>query len=149
MLADPRFRATKTRINDILKGREWFVPFAPVLLREEAEKYWSGYHDYKYMISSVDANARAKEEIPAVVHFDGSMRPQVVVREDNPWLHEVLHEFRAITGIGVLLNTSFNRHGLPIVGSVHDCIDHLVSGWVDGVSLGRWYVCRQGSGGNG
>ncbi|MBI2056318.1 MAG: hypothetical protein HYT37_02970 [Candidatus Sungbacteria bacterium] len=140
VLADPRNNAVKDRINKILKGREPFVPFAPSLMEEEAHRFWEGGGEYRYMTFAVPANDFAKKEVPAVVHVDGTMRPQTVSKEWNPWFYDILKEFKAKTGIGLLLNTSFNRHGLPIVGSPRDALEHLVSGWVDGVVVGEWYV---------
>ncbi|MGI9165294.1 MAG: carbamoyltransferase C-terminal domain-containing protein, partial [Pyrinomonadaceae bacterium] len=142
VLADPRSDSAKDRINLLLKGREWFVPFAPALLEEDANLYWDGSVDYRYMTFAVKASKYAREVVPAVVHVDGTMRPEVVSRDYNPWLYDVLSEFKKRTGVGVLLNTSFNRHGLPIVGSPADALDHLINGWVDGLSIGRWYVER-------
>lgn len=144
VLADPRSGATRDRINGLLKGREDFVPFAPALLEEEAGRFWSGPTDLRYMTFLVEASAYARETVPAVVHVDGTMRPQVVSPASNPWLHELLLAFRRRAGVGVLLNTSFNRHGLPIVGRPEDALEHLVRGWVDGVSIGPWYVERDG-----
>jgi carbamoyltransferase len=142
VLADPRALETKNRINLILKGREWFVPFAPVLLDSDAHLYWDGSTDYRYMTFAVQASRYARDTVPAVVHVDGTMRPQVVSPHVNRWLHEVLSSFKRRTGVGVLINTSFNRHGLPIVGAPADALDHLVNGWVDGLAIGRWYVER-------
>jgi carbamoyltransferase len=140
VLADPRDPAIKERINDILKGREWFVPFAPVVLEDEAARYWSGSIDYRHMTFTVAASDYARERVPGVVHVDGTMRPQVVNASTNPWLHAVLEAFRELAGVGVLINTSFNRHGLPIVGAPADAIDHLRQGWVDALAMGRYYA---------
>lgn len=142
VLADPRSTKIKDRINSILKGREYFVPFAPAILEEDAHFYWdeSNSKDYRYMTFTVKANDFAKKTIPAVIHFDGSMRPEVVSQDFNPWLYNVLREFKKRTGVGVLLNTSFNRHGLPIVGSPKDALEHLINGWVDGLSIGKYYI---------
>ena len=140
VLADPRDAAIKGRINGLLKGREPFVPFAPIVMEEEASHYWSGPIDYRHMTFAVDANHYAHEKIPAVVHVDGSMRPQVMAERDNPLLHSLLGAFRDLTGIGVILNTSFNRHGLPIVGSPEDALYHLRRGWVDSLWIGPWRV---------
>lgn len=142
VLADPRSTAMKDRINLILKGREWFVPFAPAVLEEDAHLYWEGSVEYRYMTFAVRATDYARRTVPAVVHFDGTMRPQVVSRAFNPWLYEVILEFKKLTGVGVVLNTSFNRHGLPIVGAPADALDHLVNGWVDALAIGGWYVER-------
>ena len=142
VLADPRSDVTKDRINLLLKGREWFVPFAPAVLEEDAGLYWQGATNYRYMTFAVKASDYAKEHVPAVVHVDGTMRPEVVTQDFNQWLYEVLQEFKARTGVGVLINTSFNRHGLPIVGAPADALEHLVNGWIDGLSIGQWYVER-------
>jgi len=142
VLANPCSEATKDRINLILKGREWFVPFAPAVLKEDASLYWDGSTEYPYMTFAVKANDYARKVVPSVVHVDGTMRPQVVSHDSNPWFYELLKEFKKRTGVGLLINTSFNRHGLPIVGSPADAIDHLVNGWVDGLAIGKWYVER-------
>lgn len=143
VIADPRFASVKDRINDILKGREWFVPFAPMVLEDEASKYWDGPIEYRHMTYAVKASDYAKEKAPGVVHVDGTMRPQVVNPTTSKWAFSVLTEFRKLTGMGVLINTSFNRHGLPIVGQPQDAIEHLRQGWVDGLAIGRFYVKRK------
>jgi carbamoyltransferase len=140
VLADPRRPEVKDRINRLLKGREPFVPFAPSVLEEDAPLYWEGSADYPYMTFAVRATGRARRELPAVVHVDGTLRPQVVSDRLNPSYAEVIRAFKRATGVGVLLNTSFNRHGHPIVGSPDDALMHLVNGWVDGVSIGPYYV---------
>ncbi len=145
VLADPRDASIKDKINLLLKGREPFVPFAPILLEEEAPKYWAGSVDRRYMTFAVTATQYAKAHVPAVVHVDDSLRPQVVKREWNPWVHQLLEEFRRLTGEGLLVNTSFNRHGHPIVASPDDALEHLVNGWIEAVAIGSWYVTLPGS----
>jgi carbamoyltransferase len=144
VLADPRRPEMKDRINLLLKGREPFVPFAPSVLVEDASMYWDGPSDYPYMTFAVRASEYARHEVPAVVHVDGTLRPQVVTTDMNPSYAELIRAFKRATGIGVLLNTSFNRHGHPIVGSPDDALMHLTNGWVDGLSIGRYYVERRG-----
>jgi carbamoyltransferase len=143
VLADPRHGAIKDRINGLLKGREPFVPFAPIVMEDEASRYWSGPIDYRHMTFAVEANRYAHERIPAVVHVDGTMRPQVMAACDNPLLHSLLGAFRDLAGVGVVLNTSFNRHGLPIVGAPEDALHHLRQGWVDSLWMGPWRVLRR------
>jgi carbamoyltransferase len=143
VLADPRDLTIRERINHILKGREWFVPFAPIVLEDEAKKYWCGSIDYRHMTFTVTASDFARQRVPGVVHVDGTMRPQVVNGNTNRWLHAVLEAFRELTEVGVLINTSFNRHGLPIVGAPADALDHLRQGWVDGLAIGPYYVTRK------
>lgn len=143
VLADPRNVAIKDRINALLKGREWFVPFAPIVLEDDVPLYWSGSTCYPYMTFAVKATPYAVNTVPAVVHLDGTMRPQVVTKTSNPWLYRVLGAFKERTGVGVLVNTSFNRHGQPIVGSPQDALLHLQNGWIDALILGSSYVERQ------
>jgi len=142
VIADPRRSDVKDRINLLLKGREPFVPFAPSVLEEDAHLYWDGPTHYPFMTFAVRASDYAKQTIPAVVHVDGTARPQVVTTEGNPRYAELLRAFKSITGVGVLLNTSFNRHGYPIVGSPDDALLHLNNGWVEAVWLGDFYVTR-------
>ena len=141
VLADPRDPAIKERINDILKGREWFVPFAPVVLEDEATKYWDGSIDYRHMTFTVAASDFAKKHVPGVVHVDRTMRPQVVNVSTHPWLHAVLQAFRALTDEGVLINTLFTatacrswRAGRALV--------ICRQGWVDGLAIGRCFITR-------
>lgn len=144
VLADPRKPEVKDRINLLLKGREPFVPFAPSILAEDASRYWDGPVDYHYMTFAVRASETAKREVPAVVHVDGTLRPQVVCDDLNAGYADLIRAFKRATGVGVLLNTSFNRHGHPIVGSPDDALLHLTNQWVDGVSIGKYYVQRGG-----
>jgi carbamoyltransferase len=144
VLADPRRPEVKDRINLLLKGREPFVPFAPSILVDDASQYWDGAVDYPYMTFAVRASDYARREVPAVVHVDGTLRPQVVSTDVNPGYAELIRAFKRVSGVGVLLNTSFNRHGHPIVGSPDDALMHLTSGWVDGLSIGPYYVERRG-----
>jgi carbamoyltransferase len=140
VIADPRHVEVKDRINLLLKGREPFVPFAPSLLEEDAHLFWEGPIDYRFMTFAVRASAYARQAVPAVVHVDGTLRPQVVNEQGNATYTALLRAFKHITGVGVLLNTSFNRHGHPIVGSPDDALLHLVNGWVEGIWISRWYV---------
>ena len=147
VLADPRRTAVKDRINGLLKGREPFVPFAPIVMEEDASLYWLGPIDYRYMTFAVKASDYALQKVPAMVHVDGTMRPQVMSHRDNPLLHSLLGAFRKLAGVGAILNTSFNRHGLPIVGSPEDALYHLRHGFVDSLWMGSWRVLRRSQAG--
>jgi carbamoyltransferase len=140
VLADPRRPEVKDKINLLLKGREPFVPFAPSILEEDAHLYWDGPIDYPFMTFAVSASEYAKQTVPAVVHVDGTLRPQVVTERRNRRYAELLRAFKELTGVGVLLNTSFNRHGHPIVGSPDDALLHLTNGWVEAVWIGDLLV---------
>jgi len=116
------------------------VPFAPSVLEDDAHLYWDGPRDYPFMTFAVRATDYARQTVPAVVHVDGTLRPQVVNEQRNASYTALLRAFKQLTGVGVLLNTSFNRHGHPIVGSPDDALLHLVNGWVEGLWIGRWYL---------
>ena len=144
VLADPRDVKVKERINRLLKDRDWFVPLAPILLEEDAYLYLDGVRDFRFMTFACQATAYAREKAPAVVHLDGTLRPQVVNEALNPEATAVLRAFKQRSGIGLLINTSFNRHGHPIVASPTDALEHLVNGWVETLVIDRFIVAGGG-----
>jgi carbamoyltransferase len=120
-LADPRRLDAREALNDKVKRREWFRPLAPSLLEERAADFFARPHRDPFMVTVADVAERRRPEIPAVVHVDGSARPQTVSRETNARYWRLLSEFEAITGVPVLLNTSFNVQE-PIVCTPGDAI---------------------------
>lgn len=124
ILGDPREPETKDTINSMIKYRESFRPFAPAAPVEMASKIFDvddGYH-CDYMEKVVSVRNEWREKIPAVTHFDGSARLQTVDRESNPYFYKVIEEFGKLTGVPVVLNTSFNVNGEPIVLSPDDAL---------------------------
>jgi carbamoyltransferase len=116
ILADPRTEASRDRVNKFVKHREEWRPFAPSLRYEDAEEYLVNAEESSFMIKTFDVPEDKHEEIAAVIHpADGTTRPQTVRPEQNPRYHALLSEFEEITGVPVLLNTSFNDHGEPII----------------------------------
>jgi carbamoyltransferase len=116
ILADPRTEASRDRVNKFVKHREEWRPFAPSLRYEDAEKYLVDADESSFMIKTFDVPESKHEELAAVIHpADGTTRPQTVRPEQNPRYHALLSEFEEITGVPVLLNTSFNDHGEPII----------------------------------
>jgi carbamoyltransferase len=118
ILADPRNPAINDSINKRL-GRSEFMPFAPVILEEYArdilEDFDNGIDCAPHMTCCWKVKPEWITKIPAVVHIDGTVRPQVISKETNPYYYEIIDEFRKLTGIPVLVNTSFNPHEFPIV----------------------------------
>ena len=143
VIADPRKVSTKNRINKILKGREWFMPFAPSILEERASDYLVNLKKSPFMIIGDDATILGKTELKAIVHIDGTLRPHIVRKKIQPLYYQVIKEFEKLTGVGVILNTSFNKHGLPIVYSPKDAIEHLLWGAIDELVIGNFYVTRK------
>lgn len=123
ILFDPRNKNAKDLVN-IIKKREWYRPFAAACLEEDAKKYFDLYDNigYEFMTINADAKDLAKVEIPGVLHVDDTCRIQIVKDESEP-LYKLLKQFKKITGLGVLLNTSFNLAGEALVETPEDAIN--------------------------
>ncbi len=123
ILADPRDESVKEKLNIALK-RDVFQPFAPSLLWEKAGEYLEDLkgEPNEFMTMAYTASGEFRELAPAVVHVDGTTRPQAVRREINPRYYSIIAEFHKKTGLGAVLNTSFNMHGEPIVCSPEDAL---------------------------
>ena len=125
ILADPRKQDIINTINKKIKVRDFWMPFAPSVLAEDAKKIMHVIknHDNPYMTISFDVRKKFIDKISAAVHpFDKTCRPQFVSKKTNPDYYELIKEFKKISGVGVLLNTSFNLHGEPIVFQPKDAI---------------------------
>lgn len=138
ILADPRDPAAKDRLNQQIKHREGFRPFAPVVPVEVAQEWFELPEPSPHM--SFVVPTRLPDGIPAVVHVDGSSRVQTVDRADAPALHGLLGAFAAKTGCPVLLNTSFNMRGEPIVQTPADALRCARAAGLHSVALGSVYV---------
>jgi carbamoyltransferase len=126
ILADPRRREMRDWINKTIKGREMFRPLAPAVLIADVSAYFELQHSSPFMLYSTATRSDKRALIPAVVHVDGSARVQTVSEDDDPFLFKLLTSFRELTGIPVLLNTSFNSKNEPIVESINDAITCFV-----------------------
>jgi carbamoyltransferase len=145
ILAHPGFRENTDRVNEAVKFRESWRPFAPSVLEEEAPRYFNDFYHSPYMILSFWANKRRASEIPAVVHVDGSCRVQSVTRAANPLYYALLQRFHALTGLPVVLNTSFNLKGDPIVCSPRDAIQTFYTSGLDDLVIGDFVVSKNSS----
>jgi carbamoyltransferase len=141
ILADPRSVSTRERINRDIKRREPFRPLAPIVRRADYDRYFSDYRCAdSFMLKTAQANEHCARVAPAIVHVDGSARIQVVSEEGQPFLAELLNAFEVLTGVGILINTSFNRRGEPIVETPGDAIDALLGLGLDGLFMdGEYY----------
>lgn len=121
--------AMNPKMKDILnykvKHREWYRPFAPMVRFEDVNKYFHWTRDARWMSFGPKVREEFKSKIPSVVHIDGTARVQTVTREQNPFIYDLLTEFEKISGVGILLNTSFNVDGKPILSSVKDAFNIL------------------------
>jgi carbamoyltransferase len=128
----------KDRVNLAVKYRESFRPFAPAVLEEHVDEYFQvkGERCVRFMERVYPVCEEKRAEIPAVVHVDGSGRLQTVERAINPRFHRLISEFKQLTGVPVLMNTSFNLNGEPIVCSPTDAIRTFHSCGLDVLVLG-------------
>ncbi|WP_179273102.1 MULTISPECIES: carbamoyltransferase C-terminal domain-containing protein [unclassified Rhodococcus (in: high G+C Gram-positive bacteria)] len=145
ILADPRPADNRDRVNLMIKQREDYRPFAPVVTAEAAERYFelSGVSaDHSHMSFVVPVRPEFRDQLGAITHVDGTARVQVVKREQNQNLWSLLHAFESIAGVPILLNTSFNNNAEPIVQTIDDVISTFVTTGLDLVVVGPYIVRR-------
>ncbi|MBF6212195.1 carbamoyltransferase [Nocardia puris] len=139
ILADPRQRANHTRVNDI-KGREQWRPLAPSLRATDGHSYVQTPGSAPFMLTAAPVVEDMRAVIPAVVHTDGSCRPQFVTRERNAPFAALLDALDANCGVPVVLNTSFNLAGEPIVCTPYDAVRTFFSSGIDTLAIGSFLV---------
>jgi len=142
IFADPRDPGMRDHLNERVKHREGFRPFAPAVLAERAPEYFLDAVESPYMLLSFDVRPEKREEIPAVVHVDGSARVQTVDRQRNPAFRRLIEAFAEETGVPVVLNTSFNRRGEPIVCTPQDAVRSFLAEEMDRLALGPFLASR-------
>jgi carbamoyltransferase len=142
ILADPRDPEMTAKVNNAVKFREWWRPFAPSMLSENAGEYIESATDSPFMILTAQVRPEKRKVIPAVTHVDGSARPQTVERDVNPLYWRLIHEFGQRTGVPVVMNTSFNLRGEPIVSSPTDAIRTFYSSGMDALVIGNFVVAK-------
>ncbi|GIE87090.1 carbamoyltransferase family protein [Actinoplanes regularis] len=145
ILADPRTTASRDRINSVVKRREMWRPLAPSMLADAAGEYIDGpAGPADFMIVAYRASAAARSRIPATVHVDGTLRPQLVEEASEPRYARLLAGFAAETGVPVLLNTSFNHEAEPIVCTPTDALRTFFAGPLDVLALGGHLISKSG-----
>jgi carbamoyltransferase len=142
ILADPRDPSSKARLNEKIKHREPFRPFAPSVLIEHARDYFVSGYPSPVMLLVFDVHDDRRDEVPAITHVDGSARVQTVSRADNPLYWELIQYFHELTGVPMVVNTSFNDNEEPIVCSPEDAIRCFHKTDLDGLALGPFWVDR-------
>ena len=141
LLADPRHAENLSRLNDV-KGREQFRPVAPMVSLERAEEIFEGVVPSPYMLFVHRVRPAWRHQLPAVTHVDGTARAQTVDRRQEPLVAALLDAFARRTGVPVLVNTSLNTAGRPIVDDPRDALECFGSGPVDVLALGPFLVRR-------
>jgi carbamoyltransferase len=141
LLADPRHPANLEKLNDI-KGREQFRPVAPMVLAERAAEIFDGPLPSPYMLFTHRVRPEWRDRIPAVVHVDGTARIQTVDRDAEPLVARLLERFEARTGVPVVVNTSLNTAGRPMVDDPRDALECFGSAPVDLLAIGPFALWR-------
>jgi len=140
ILADPRDPEMNAKVNNAVKFREWWRPFAPSMKKEAAGDYLESATDSPFMIVTAQVKPEKCGVIPSVTHVDGSARPQTVEKEINPLYWRLIDEFEKRTGVGVIMNTSFNLRGEAIVHTPTDAIRTFFSSGMDALVMGSFVV---------
>jgi carbamoyltransferase len=140
ILADPRDPEMNIKVNNAVKFREWWRPFAPSLKKEVAGDFLESATDSPFMILTAQVRPEKRQVIPAVTHVDGSARPQTVEKEINPLYWRLIDEFGKRTGVPVVMNTSFNLRGEAIVHTPTDALRTFFSSGMDALVIGSFLV---------
>jgi carbamoyltransferase len=140
ILADARDPEMTTHVNNAVKFREWWRPFAPSLKKEAAGEYLEEVTDSPFMILTAKVRPEKRSVIPAVTHVDGSARPQTVEKDINPLYWRLIDGFEKRTGVPVVMNTSFNLRGEAIVHTPTDALRTFFSSGMDALVIGSFVV---------
>jgi carbamoyltransferase len=146
ILANPSQPKVVPLINHMIKNRDFWMPFAPTVLREREADYLVNPKGLAspYMMLAFPTDPKRRDEIAAAVHpHDGTARAHILDEAWNPSYHRVIREFERRTGIGAVLNTSFNLHGEPLVCSPGDAVDTFERSGLPHLALGRWLISRK------
>jgi carbamoyltransferase len=139
ILSDPRSKEIPTILNDKVKKREWYRPFAPSVLREKCMEYFD-IDESPYMLLAVSVKEDKRDVIPAVVHVDNTARVQTVTKESNALFYDLISEFYILSGIPMVLNTSFNGKEEPIVETPDDAIVTFLNNEGDELFIHEYHI---------
>lgn len=142
-LTDPRPANMKDILNARVKFRESFRPFAPSVLEEKVGQWFACDYPSPYMILVYDVLPEKRHLVPAITHVDGTGRVQTVSRKHNPRYYRLIEEFERLTGVPMILNTSFNKRGEPIVNTPEQAIDCFLQTGMDALFLGDYVLEKE------
>ena len=145
ILADPINLSVKDKINSMIKSRDFWMPFAPIVLDRYVDRYLINPKGLRspHMTIGFNTTEEGFNAMIAACHpADQSARPQILVKEENPTLYELIEEFEKLTGRGAILNTSFNLHGYPIVNTPQDAYDIFNRSGLDGLLLNNYLILK-------
>ena len=139
IICNPAFPEMKDILNHKVKHREWYRPFAPVVRLEDVSKYFEWEGETRHMLYCPRVRKEWQKELSSITHVDGTARVQTITREQNEWLYDLLTVFEAKAGHGVLLNTSFNIAGKPILNTIADAMKVLETSQMDFIIIEDFY----------
>lgn len=143
ILANPSDPRIIRKINEAIKNRDFWMPFAPTILDEVADEYLMEPKASPFMMVGFETTPLAREQIPAALHqYDFSCRPQILKKDDNPEFHHLVSLFKKRTGIGAVLNTSFNLHGSPIVEDPKTAITTFTQCGLTHLAIGNYLLVK-------
>lgn len=143
ILADPRDASMKEKINNAVKHRESYRPFAPSILEEYRKEYFNVEHENPFMQMVFEIRQEKRGVIPAVTHVDGTGRSQTVSKKTNPRYWKLIDEFKKITNVPVLLNTSFNVNGEPMVCTPEEAVRCFAATGLDYLVVGNYLLSKK------
>ena len=146
ILANPSDHRVVPVINRMIKNRDFWMPFAPTILDERASDYLVNPKGLAspYMMLAMPTRPEARDPLTAALHpQDGTARPQILEQTWNPAYHAVISEFQRRTGVGAVLNTSFNLHGEPVVCSAADAVDTFERSGLPHLAVGHWLISKK------
>lgn len=139
IICNPTFENMKDTLNFKVKNREWYRPFAPVVRLEDVSTYFEFEGESRWMCFCPKVKNEWRDKLVSITHVDGTARVQTVTREQNEFLYDLITEFKSKTGIGVLLNTSFNVNGKPILSSIQDALNVFYNTRLDNLLIEDYY----------
>jgi carbamoyltransferase len=142
IICDPTKPDMKDILNSKVKHREWYRPFAPVVRLEDVSKYFEMEGESRWMSFCPKVKEEWRDTLVSITHVDGTARVQTVTREQNEWLYDLITEFEKISGVGVLLNTSFNVNGKPILSTYNDAVKVYDTTEMDGLILEDYMIFK-------
>jgi carbamoyltransferase len=145
ILADPRPKENRDRVNSAIKKREGFRPFAPSVLEEVAHEFFEieAGESFPFMLFVYPVRAEHRDELGAITHIDGTARLHTVAKDVNPLYHRLIARFGELTGVPIVLNTSFNNSAEPIVDSVEDAVVTFLTTDLDDLFVGDFHVRKR------
>ena len=142
IICNPMIKDMKDILNKKVKNREWYRPFAPMVRLQDVSKYFEWEDESRWMTFAPVVREEWREKLPAITHIDNTARVQTVTREQNPYIYDLLTEMEVQTGVGVLLNTSFNVNGKPILTTVKDVFNILKNTQLDGAVIEKHFITK-------